>query len=268
MTQHQTTAQRTGSFDIAAAVNDRHVLESCLRRSHSVVSGETKLRVYEDFNSAGGAYNQALRDSHADYIILVHQDVYLPRMFLRRLGDQVRRLNELDPEWAVAGIVGLDGDGALSGRTWSSGLGQLIGHKTDQPKIATALDEVLLVIRRAANIEFDPNLPSFHLYATDMVQIAKQRGLACYIIDAPVIHHSRPVVSLAGGYMAAYRYLQEKWRNQLPLPNLICPILPSSIPLHWRNFRMRLRHLGKTTRTEPTGDPVIIAQRLGLEDAA
>ncbi|MDP1598230.1 glycosyltransferase [Phenylobacterium sp.] len=248
-------------------MNDRRILDICLGRSNGIVSGEAKLRIYEDFNSAGAAYNQALSDSGADYVVLVHQDVYLPRPFLSRLDDQVRRLNDLDPEWAVAGIIGLDENGALSGRTWSSGLGQLVGRETDQPKIATALDEVLLVIRRAASIEFDDNLPSFHLYATDLVQIAKQRGLGCYVIDAPVIHHSRPVVSLAGGYMAAYHYLQDKWRGQLPLPNLICPILSSSIPLHWRNFRMRLRHLGKTVRAEPTGDPAMIAQRLGLEDA-
>lgn len=257
-----------GAFDIAAAVNDRAVLDLCLNRSPAVAAGEAKLRIYEGFRTAGAAYNQALTDSTAPYLILVHQDIYLPKDFITNLQSQIDQLNRIDPNWAVAGAIGTDAEGDVVGQTWSSGLRQIVGAKTDQPVAVEALDEMLLIIRRAADVTFDPDIPSFHLYGTDIIQTAKVRGLKSYVIDVPVIHHSRPTVDLRGGFRVAYGYMQRKWRGALPIQNLICPIYPTMIPFWIRNAKMLLRVRGDTTRREPEGDPVDIARQLGLERAA
>jgi hypothetical protein len=257
-----------GQFDIAAAVNDHAVLELCLNRSPAIVSGETKLRIYEGFATAGAAYNQALADSAAPYLVLVHQDIYLPRNFIANVRARIENLNQIDPNWAVAGAIGTDAAGDVVGQTWSSGLGQIVGEKTEQPVAVEALDEMLLIVRRAAGVAFDPDIPSFHLYGTDIIQTAKTRGMKSYVIDAPVIHHSRPAVDLRGGFRVAYSYMQRKWRGALPIQNLICPIYPTMIPFWILNARMLLRVRGDTTRREPEGDPVEIARQLGLESAA
>jgi hypothetical protein len=254
-----------GKFDIAAAVNDHAVFEFCLNRSPCVLSGKARLQLYEGFATAGLAYNQALADSSAPYLVLVHQDIYLPRAFIPYLDAQIEKLNQIDPNWAIAGAIGIDGSGRVQGQTWSSGLRQIVGSKVAQPAPVESLDEIMLIVRRAANLTFDPKIPSFHLYGTDIVQAAKARGMKSYVIDAPVIHHSRPAVDMRGGFQAAYDYMQRKWRAILPIPNLVCPIYPTMIPFWVKNARMLWAVRGNTTRREPEGDPVEIARDLGFE---
>lgn len=262
------TGAASGRFDIAAAVNDHAVLAFCLNRSPDISSGEAMLRLYEGFSTAGLAYNRALADSDADYLVFVHQDIYLPRGFLDHLDRQVAKLNQTDPNWAVAGAIGMDGAGQVQGQTWSSGMRQMVGPKAERPMPIETLDEMLLVVRRASGLEFDPDIPSFHLYGTDIVQTAKARGLKSYVIDVPVVHHSRPTVDLRGGFRVAYGYMQRKWRRSLPVQNLVCPIHRTMIPFWVRNARMLIQVRGNTERREPEGDPAEIARQLGIEAAA
>lgn len=254
-------------IEIAAAVNDRAVLANCLERSPDIVSGRARLRTYEGFSTAGAAYERALAEAAGPYLVLAHQDVYLPAGFAKRLAEQMAQVARIDPNWAAAGVIGIDATGAVRGQTWSSGLGKLVGAKVEAPVAVETLDEVLLVVRRDCGVHFDLDLPSFHLYAADFVQTAKMGGLSCYAADLPIVHHSRPVVELSGGYRKAYIYMQRKWRRSLPLPNLVCVIDRSPLPLLRRDLSMRLRARGKTERSEPTGDPVLIARQLGLEEA-
>jgi hypothetical protein len=263
-------ATRSGAaegVEIAAAVNDRSVLANCLQRSPDIASGTLQLRTYEGYSTAGTAYERALAETTAPYLVLAHQDVYLPAGFAGLIAEQITEISRIDPNWAAAGVIGIDASGAVQGQTWSSGLGKLVGAKVAQPVPVETLDEVLLVVRRDSGIHFDPELPSFHLYAADFVQTAKAQGLNCYAVDLPIVHHSRPVVELSGGYRKAYIYMQRKWRRRLPLPNLVCVIHRSPLPLLRRDLSMRLRARGKTERLEATGDPVLIARRLGLEEA-
>ena len=108
-------------FAAAAAVNDHAVLRQCLSASPDIAAGSLPLRTYEGFRSASAAYNRALDEAEADFLILVHQDVYLPRFYLDRLDVALRRLDEIAPDWAVAGVVGADSEGVLHGRVWSTG---------------------------------------------------------------------------------------------------------------------------------------------------
>lgn len=258
----------TNSIDLAAAVNNRDVLANCLQRSPDVASGALRLRIYERRSTAGEAYNAALDDSRADVLVLAHQDVYLPAGFVSGAAEQLRRLNELDPQWALAGVAGLDAAGAFHGRTWSSGLGALLGERAAAPVAVVSLDEMLLFVRRGSGLRFDERMPSFHLYAADAVQTARARGLRSYVIDTPAVHHSRAVVALDKGYRAAYRYMQRKWRADLPIPNLVCAITRSPLTLFLQDLRIRRKHRGKPRPAEPKDDPSEIARRLGFEPPA
>jgi len=256
------------TIDLAAAVNNRTVLANCLERSPDVASGSLPLRIYEGFGSAGAAFERAFAESSADVLVLAHQDVYLPVGFLEGLHAQLAQLEAIDPRWAVAGIIGLDAAGVLTGQAWSSGLKRMLGERVATPTPAVTLDELLLIVRRGSGIAFDPALPGFHMYAGDIVQTARSRGLRAYVVDGPVVHHSRPVVRLDAGYRRAYAYMQRKWRDDLPIPNLICTIKRSSLSLNVKDAKIRWRHRGRTTRPEPTEDPATIARRLGMEPAA
>jgi len=256
------------SVDIAAAVNDEKVLANCLSRSPDVVSGAARLRTYVGFGTAGAAYNRALDESDADYLVLAHQDVYLPMDFLERLRARLAELERIDPAWAIAGSIGLDTQRNLRGQVWCSSLHGVIGSTIASPVQAISLDELLIVVRRASGVRFDEELPSFHMFGTDIILIAREKGLASYIIHTPVVHHSRAVVSLGGSYQQAYRYMQSKWRGSLPIPNLICTVYPTGLWLLWRKLKLRRRHGGRMDhRPEPVGDPVAIARQVGFEVA-
>lgn len=256
------------TVDVAAAVNNDAVLSNCLRRSPDVQSGRLAVRAYKEFRCAGLAYNKALDETSADVLVLAHQDVYLPAGFLDRLQVELGRLTEADPEWALAGVTGLDAEGRFHGRTWSTGLGALFGEAPSEPVWVETVDEMLLFVRRASGLRFDDGLPGFHLYATDAIQIAKAAGRRSYVIDAPAIHHSRAVVALDAGYRAAYRYMQRKWRSELPIPNLVCPVTRGPLMLLKKDARIRWRHRGKPRPPEPTDDPSVIARRIGFEPVA
>lgn len=257
------TARR--AFAAAAAINDRDVLGRCLAASPDIVSGAIPLATYEGYRTAGSAYNAALEHSPAPVLILVHQDVYLPAGFAEKLDKALRMLNEHDPRWAVAGVVGCHPDGHVVGHTWCSGNDRVIGTPENLPQPVASLDELLLVIRIDAHLRFDPKLPSFHLYATDIVQTALRAGRTSYAIDVPVIHHSRPIADLGAAYRQAYRYMQRKWRNALPIPNPVFYINQSILPLLVRDLKKRIRNRGRARPPAPTGDPAEIARRLGFE---
>jgi hypothetical protein len=253
------------AVEVGAAVNNRAVLANCLARSPDIRSGALKLRTFEGCKSAALALNAALDRAEAPYVLLVHQDVYLPAGFAARLAKEISTVEAVDPDWAVAGVIGLDARDVAHGQTWSSGRACVVGIQSQYPALVETLDELLLLVRRASGVRFDENLPGFHLYAADIVQTAKALGRKSYVLDLPVIHHSRPVVSLGGDYRRAYAYMQRKWRTRLPLPNLICPIDRSSLRVMWRDVKIRLRARGRVERPSPTSDPTAIARQLGWE---
>jgi hypothetical protein len=253
------------SVAIAAAVNDRTVLAACLQSSPDIAGAQATLRIFEGFASAALAYSRALAETDADVVVLAHQDVYLPAGFLERLQDGLARLEELDPNWAVAGVIGQDERGAVVGETWSSGLRQLVGEKVLAPAKVVTLDEVLIIVRRGSGVAFDTEMPGFHLYAADLVQTARDQGHASYVLDLPIVHHSRPVVRLDAGYRRAYRYMQRKWRRSLPIPNLVCPVTRWGLPLLIRDLRLRRLNYGQNGRKAPSEDPAAVARRLGME---
>lgn len=256
----------TVRFAAAAAVNDRTVLTKCLSASPDIASGRLGLATYEGFGSASLAYNSALADARCDILMLVHQDVYLPAGYLDRLVEQFDRLREIDPNWAVAGVIGQTSAGPVFGRIWSSGIGGIVGTSGALPARVDTLDEMIIFVRTAAGLRFDERLPGFHLYAADIVQIAASQGGTTWVIDAPAVHHSRPVVRLGRDYKRAWHYMRRKWKDRLPLPNLVCKITPSPWAVWQRDLRIRLNNRGRRSRNMiPTTDPAKIARDLGFD---
>jgi hypothetical protein len=250
----------------AAAVNDHEVLHRCLFASPDIARGALALRTYEGFRSAGAAYNRALEETDADVLILLHQDVYLPRGYLAKLEAALHRLDEVAPAWAVAGVVGADEDGLLHGRVWSTGIGKVIGGHGTLPARVKTLDEMILFVRTSTGVRFDEGLPGFHLYAADIIEIAAVQGYSTWVIDAPAVHHSRPVINLDGGYKQAWYYLRRKWRDRLPIQNLVCAITSSPLTVIEKDIRIRVKHRGRARRgAMAPEDPAAIAARLGFE---
>jgi hypothetical protein len=251
---------------IAAAVNDRVILENCLGRSPDIRSGEVELVIYEGCPSASKAYNRALDDAGEAIVVLAHQDVYLPRGFIERLYLQLARVEETDPDWAVLVSFGLDHRGRPAGRVWSTSWGRVFEGEGPLPSKVITGDELLLIVRGDGKMRFDEELPGFHLYCSDMILEGEKRKRSSYAVDLPVIHHERGVDYVRSDYRAAYRYMARKWHDRLPLPNLCVPL--SANPLvYWKKYwTMRINAMrGKLTIGVPTSNPAEIAKRLGFE---
>jgi hypothetical protein len=253
-----------------AAVNDTTVLEANLAASPVFVSDPARLDVLREQTSASTAYNAGLDRSRARICVFAHQDVYLPRGWEKLLAKRVAQLDRLDPDWAVAGLSGIDRDGTFVGRVWSTGLGREFGMPFNEPIPVQSLDELLIVLNRDSGLRFDPDLPSFHLYATDIVQTALSSGKGAYVLDAPVVHNSIPTPGLRGGYMQAYDYMRRKWRARLPIITLVTRITRSGWHLRIRHMRMfwfstkqrkRMRLAARSLRPDPRS----IARTLGYE---
>lgn len=254
----------TMRISVAAAVNNLEILESCLARSPDIVSGRCSLAIHQGYPSAAVALNAGIDGSNSDVVVLAHQDVYLPSGWIDRLQQQITRLEEQDPNWAIIGMIGLNLRGVLTGRIWSSGLNREL-YNIDGPfEEAISIDECVIIVRRGAGIRFDEQLPSWHLYATDIILQARGQGLKAFVLNAPVVHNSRRTPTLFGGYAKAYRYMRKKWSSSLPVPTLVAPITRSPFPLlrsQMRRFKVRVLE----RENEPGLDPVKIARKLAYE---
>jgi glycosyltransferase involved in cell wall biosynthesis len=169
------------------------------------------------FVSAGAAYNAGIRRAGGEVLVFAHQDVYLPPEWDSQVAAAVSRLSQSDPNWAVLGVFGITRDSKPQGHIYCTGLQRGFGQPFSQPVPCASLDEVILVLRRSANLTFDEQLPGFHFYGTDICFEASQRGLNSYVIPAFCIHNTQGLKFLPWAFWRGYLYMRRKWRHQLPI---------------------------------------------------
>lgn len=256
----------TSRLVIVAAVNDDDILKQNLLASPMVAKGGVKVICERGHACAGKAYNAGLSQTDADYVIFAHQDVYLPTGWDLRLIQATETLCRTNPNWAVLGLVGLDAGGSLLGRVWDTSSDQQFGSRLTAPAPAVSIDELVIVLRRESGIRFDPDLPSFHLYAADVILTAKAQGMSTYVCDGPVIHNTVRLGQLDSGYRLAYRYIQRKWHDQLPIKTCVMPVTRFGWPLIQRWLRVAKWEMlhGKQCR-QPHLEPASLARKLGYD---
>ena len=251
-------------------VNDEAVLRENLAASPAVMAEPERLTLLRDQPSASIAYNAGLDATTARICVFAHQDVYLPLGWEERLKDCVAQLDRLDPNWAVAGLFGMDLAGTHVGWVWDGSQGKELGGSFETPIEVHSIDELLIILNREANLFFDSNLPSFHMYGTDIVQTARAAGHGTFIISAPVIHNSIPVAGLHGDFMRSYDYMRRKWWQNLPIKTPVTKITKSGFAARWKDFRRYQvnfpnRRKINMARIAKRPDPKKIARRMGYE---
>jgi len=258
------------SLAVVAPVNDDECLATNLAESPMIKEGGVPLIVRRDCRSASSAYNDGLDAADADIVIFAHQDVYFPRGWDDKLRDAIRTLDERGEMWGVLGVIGSNADGKLVGGAWSNGLQWKIqSRKFDSPAPVRTFDEIVLVLHKDGGLRFDDNLPGFHLYGTDIALSAIRSGLGAYVFDAPVIHNSIWRKKLGLSYCGAYRYMQRKWRDELPVQTLVLPITRSSWPLLRNWLREKKKWLIRRFKPMPPRirypAPALKAREIGYE---
>jgi len=250
------------NFEIVTASHSEAILDANLRRSPLLAT--LPLHVERNAPSASIAYNRGLDATTAPYVVFAHHDVYLPKGWDALLLTRIAELEAHDPDWALFGSFGVGLDGAHIGPVWSSSLGQIVGRVPLAPVQVQSFDELLIVMRRDSGLRWDGALPGWHMYGTDIVAIARAMGRTAYAGALPCIHNDGFHGSLGTDYTECYRYMQRKWRSQLPLRTPITKISRSGLHL-WRDLRAAAKSVsfreGMAVGTDHT--PEVLAARCG-----
>ena len=250
-----------------AAVNDEACLELNLARSPMIASGAIPLHVERGAPSAAAAYNRGLDATDAPVLLMVHQDVYFPAGWEARLAAAIAAVEAVDPDWGVIGTYGMDIDHRGHGRLWSSSIGGMMGKRVTAPVAVQSLDELLIVVRRAAGLRFDEDPPLWHLYGTDIAQAALAAGSGAWVADLPVIHNDGFHGRLGADFTAGYDHIRRKWPARLPLRSPMVRIDRWGLGLPLYRLRAaRSWHARAAMALDTSVDPRIYAARCGWED--
>jgi len=174
-----------------------------------------RIIVQEGFSSASIGYNDAIEKSKTDLIVFAHQDVYFPTDWLSEVNRSLRILEKSDPDWGVVGCSGVNNRGLFAAYLYSVGLG-ILGKPFVEPVPIDTLDEFVLIMRKSSNLRFDPSLPHFHFYGTDICMSARMASKNCYAISAFSVHNTS-YGPLSPDYFRCYWPVKKKWKEHLPI---------------------------------------------------
>lgn len=252
---------------VVALVNDDACLNRNLLASDLIAKHAVPLHIERGATSAGIGYNRGLDATQADYVIFAHQDVYFPPDWHDHLAQAIVDVEALDPNWAILAPFGICAQTRTDvGDVWSSGVGGRIGAAFKTPRAALTVDELVIVMRRHAGLRFDLKLPGYHLYGTDLVQMAWAAGKGVYIASLPVIHNDTFKAALGSDFTECYAYIRQKWKAALPLRTPVLWVTKWGLGLPY--YRLRAWR-GLAARRAKTIDPHVAprkyAQRCGWE---
>jgi hypothetical protein len=136
------------------------------------------------------------------------------------------------------------------------------------PVPIVSTDEMAFIIRRRAGTLFDPLLPEFHLYGTDVILTAERQGKRSYGLDMPLIHNAKAQLHLGRDYRRSYNYMVRKWRDRLPVPTTCGMLTPNPLTPMLRRLRIRYKAICRSTTYSNLRipDPSAKAVELGLDD--
>jgi len=227
-------------------------LQSDLNSSPEIANGSIGLSVLWNKPSASIAYSEALDAASSDCVVFAHCDVYFPDRWFKRLAWEVERLSRINPNWAVAGISSITGNGHVVGRIFDTSLEPVFpkslgvfGRALQEPVPIVSADELVLIVRRKSGVTFDRCLPGFHLYGTDIILEAEKRGCGSYGLDMPLIHNAKAQLRLGPDYVRAHGYMVRKWRTRLPVPTSCVPLTTNKLIMPYARLRVRYKAIFK-----------------------
>ena len=187
-------ASRQIPVSIICVFNDPDVRRRCLDRSIDEHRDEAPVEylpidnVDGSFVSAGAALNHGASLASSDYLVFVHQDVYLHS--LSALEAAAAKLAD-DEHIGLLGAIGVTSGGEIVGRIRDRVL--LLGAPVREPTDVDSLDEVLFIIPRhlvrREPLSEAPEL-AWHAYAVEYGLRARSLGLRVCAADLPLTHHS------------------------------------------------------------------------------
>ncbi len=210
------TPRRLQSVSLVSLVNDQ-LMHRCAvdaARRAARAAGVTLQVISVDCDSRGWnaarGLNTGLEAAEHRWALCIHQDVLLPPSWFdlaeRSMAELYRRGGASGGEPAVWGTVGVQVSGRFVGAVRDPAGFCRWGRP---PARVISLDEHLLLVDREAGLRFDPRVPGFHCYGTDLAIRARLAGRDAAVLDAPVVHLSSGRLDAA--FDAASAWMLERW---------------------------------------------------------
>lgn len=181
--------------------------------------------------SAADGFNAALLLARSEWLVFLHQDVFLPEGWDAQFLVELERAEKRFPRLAVVGPYGVrtlaDGTPLRAGKVRDRG--RWLDEPAELPCAVQSLDELLFAVRRDSGLQLDPRL-GFDLYATDLALSARARGLQAAVVEAPCHHNSGWMPdavpeAVVRRFSAAAAVFAGKWRNELPIHTPCWPFI-------------------------------------------
>jgi hypothetical protein len=216
----------TLSLSFVVCVSDNAIFKAYLQRSPCLAGAGSPHEVLAIHGapSAAAALNLAVPKARHEWVVCVHQDVFLPEGWDECLTQQIRAAERRFGPIGVAGVCGVgevivpdDPTRPLGAERigWVNDRGRLLRDGPDLPARVATLDERMLVVRRDTALKFEPEL-GFHLYGADICLQARERGLAVVALGA-LCHHNLRSVELPKEFYDSAAIFARKWSHRLPV---------------------------------------------------
>lgn len=199
-----------------ACVNDDAQLDANLQRSPCLRGASPhEVLVFRGCATAAEGLNAGIEQAKHEFVVLLHQDVYLPAGWPARMVAQWRLAESQGGPIGIGGVFGV-----LDRRVPFDAIGRvvhrdrLLSHR-DLPADVDGLDELLMVVPRGTPLRVDGAL-GWHLYGTDLALQAQARHLRVVVVDAPC-HHNSLTGRVPWHYRESERVLARKWEKLLPI---------------------------------------------------
>ena len=226
---------------VACVSDDARMSANLLASPCLVPESRHEVMLMKGRRSAAEAYNEAIERSKNDIVVFVHQDVYLPRGWPKRLVRSMARADETFGNVGIYGVYGASAGQAHAGYVVDRDM--LMHPAPSLPAQVDTLDELLLVIHKPTPLRFDEQL-GFHLYGADICLAARAAGLRAVAIDALCFHNSL-TAGLPAQFFRSGRVFANKLAARLPVSTACAEITPS-----WTRWPLQLERLTSALRDD------------------
>jgi hypothetical protein len=251
-------------ISVVSIVNDETIAKEFLLRGLSLQDAKFELLLVDNrasiYKSASQALNYASIKANGDYLMFIHQDVFLySRNWLKEAEGWLSTLSDI----GLAGVAGMKKPRFISqfevsalyfllrklGKSylWFShyGRGNVFhgpekaswegGHISDVIPVQT-VDEQLLIVpfKVFQHTKFDETVCNgWHLYGVEFSLRLSQKGYGVYVLPCPVFHRSSGIVNDA--YLRTLMKLIRKYKNEkvINTTNGFCPTKQILTKLLW-----------------------------------
>lgn len=181
------SSNRDVGFTFVACINQPDVAARYLLSSPCMSGAGHQLILAQGMGSAGDGFALGATMANHPWLVLVHQDVYLPEGWDEGFDKALSAACALDHTLAVVGVYGVQADGTHVGCVYDRD--SWLGSPTEGALPVRSLDELLIAVRLDSGLAADPVL-GWHLYGTDLCLQAEAKGLNSAVLYAPCEHHS------------------------------------------------------------------------------